>query len=103
MIELNLNKMINLIPQIDSNVNYWLIRSKSGEYYTDFNINNYIGIGYNKIKLDTIEHANNNTEILKNTIIEQYKEKYEDGSLTQPGKIPHTPLVWRPTSMSATK
>ena len=38
------------IPVLDSTIDYWLVRANSGEYYTDFNLNGYIGIGWNEVE-----------------------------------------------------
>ncbi|MGX4686344.1 hypothetical protein JNUCC83_05510 [Vagococcus sp. JNUCC 83] len=59
------------IPVLDSSVDYWLVRAKGGAFYTDFNINGYVGIGWNEISLEDIYKANNSTETLKNTLREK--------------------------------
>lgn len=87
MIELNLKEIQKQIRVIDSNINYWFIRSNGGDFYTDFNINNYVGIGYNRISLQEIQAVNNNTENLKEIILDKYKDEEKKGELSQPGKI----------------
>lgn len=57
--------IISNIPKLDSSCDYWLVRSNSGDYYTDFNINSYIGIAWNEISLKEIYDANSNTDRLK--------------------------------------
>ncbi|WP_105129272.1 hypothetical protein [Streptococcus suis] len=68
-----LERIINEIPKLDSSSDYWLIRSNSGEYYTDFNINSYIGIGWNEITLQDIIGANNSTDQLKPILKQKMK------------------------------
>ena len=59
------------IPVLDSSSDYWLVRANSGEYYTDFNLNGYIGIGWNEITLEDIRRADNNSNILKEILKEK--------------------------------
>lgn len=68
-----LERIIDEIPKLDSSSDYWLIRSNSGEYYTDFNINSYIGIGWNEITLQDIIDANNSTDQLKPVLKQKMK------------------------------
>lgn len=56
------------IPVLDSSIDYWLVRANSGEFYTDFNLNGYIGIGWNEITLEDIESADNDSNKLKNIL-----------------------------------
>ncbi len=56
------------IPVLDSTIDYWLVRANSGEYYTDFNLNGYIGIGWNEITLEDIKGADNDSNKLKNIL-----------------------------------
>lgn len=37
------------IPIIDSDRNYWLVRSNQGSFYEDYYVNNFIALGYNEI------------------------------------------------------
>ena len=59
------------IPVLDSSSDYWLVCANSGEYYTDFNLNGYIGIGWNEITLEDIRRADNNSNILKEILKEK--------------------------------
>ena len=59
------------IPVLDSSSDYWLVRANSGEYYTDFNLNGYIGIGWNEITLEDIRRADNNSNVLKEILKEK--------------------------------
>lgn len=56
------------IPVLDSTIDYWLVRANSGEYYTDFNLNGYIGIGWNQITLEDIKKADNDSNKLKDIL-----------------------------------
>lgn len=75
-----LEKTLKEIPVLDSSVDYWLVRAKSGTLYTDFNINDYVGIGWNDITLDEIKSVNNSAESLKD-ILRKKLTHTEDVSL----------------------
>lgn len=87
MINIDIEKMMNRIQIIDSNINYWFIRTQGGDYYTDFQLNNYVGIGFNEISLSDIKEANNSSEALKEKVIRSYKEINNTNEMSQPGKI----------------
>lgn len=87
MINIDIEKMMNRIQIIDSNINYWFIRTQGGDYYTDFQLNNYVGIGFNEISLSDIKEANNSSETLKEKVIQSYKEINNTNEMSQPGKI----------------
>lgn len=72
-IEKIFDEVIKTIPTINSSSDYWLVRSNSGEFFTDFNINSYIGIAWNEISLNDIKSANNDSEILKNILRKKLK------------------------------
>lgn len=72
------------IPRLYSETNYWLVRADAGEYYTDFNINRYVGIGWNEISLDMIAECQGNQELMKNKLKENLnKSKYKDEEFTE--------------------
>jgi restriction system protein len=87
MINIDIEKMMNRIQIIDSNINYWFIRTQGGDYYTDFQLNNYVGIGFNEISLSDIKEANNSSEALKEKVIRSYNELNNAKEMSQPGKI----------------
>lgn len=87
MINIDIEKMMNRIQIIDSNINYWFIRTQGGDYYTDFQLNNYVGIGFNEISLSDIKKANNSSEVLKEKVIRAYQEINKANEMSQPGKI----------------
>jgi len=60
-----LSKTLEGIPTLDSSIDYWLVRARSGKYYTDFNLNNYIGIDWNSITIEDIQSTNNSSVAMK--------------------------------------
>ncbi|GAX47269.1 hypothetical protein [Pseudolactococcus reticulitermitis] len=84
---INIDELLDNIPVIDHDVNYWFVRTNGGDYFTDFNINSYIGIDYNEITLEHISDSNNSTEILKNKINHIYYDQIKSEKINQTGKI----------------
>lgn len=65
------------ITEIDTNRNYWLVRTKSGKYFDEFYIDGFIGIGWNKISDMTI--INSDQEAVKNIIKQGYPDENRPG------------------------
>lgn len=74
MMELNIQNIIDEIPVIDSSSDYWLVRSNSGDYYTDFFMNNYVGVGWNHVTMADINHANNDSTVIKTLLKNHVRE-----------------------------
>lgn len=73
---IELGKQLNRIevPTIDSNVNFWMIRSKGGYFYDEYISNEFMALGWNFI--DSSTSLNKDTlEILKQGIKERYGDK----------------------------
>lgn len=66
--EINIQEFLEGLPHLYSNSDYWLFRANGGEYYTDFNLNNYIGIGWNDITLNDIEKSKNSIDSMKKIV-----------------------------------
>ena len=62
-----------VIPDIPSDTNFWLVRSKSGYFYDEFISGRFVALGWNYITKDT-SFDKKNIEILK----DQIKERYGD-------------------------
>ncbi len=79
MKDLTLNEILESLPKISENRNYWFFRTNSGEYFEEFRDGNFIAIGYNEISLEDIKAGNTGNdvgiEILGNRIQTKYKEK----------------------------
>lgn len=63
--KLDVNQIIDEVPVIDSSSDYWLMRANGGDFYTDFYMNSYIGLGWNGISTQSIKDANNNSDVIK--------------------------------------
>lgn len=47
----NLNNIISALPTINADADFWMVRADKGQYYDDFNMSSYVGIGYDEISL----------------------------------------------------
>ncbi len=79
---INVDQVMENLPSLDTNVNYWLFRANGGQYYDDFNSGNYIGIGWDKISLKYLEDIKgpNALDLLKAKISEDYPDDKRPGS-----------------------
>ena len=66
--KINVQEFLDGLPHLYSNSDYWLFRASGGKYYTDFNLNNYVGIGWNDITLDDIEESGNTIDFMKKIV-----------------------------------
>ena len=67
-------KQTHMVPQISSNANFWMIRSKKGVFYDEFIREKFIAIGWNTLTKSVL--TDNNEEHLKKYITEQgYQDK----------------------------
>ena len=67
------------IPVIDDSQKVWFFRTQGGQYYFDFQVNNYIAIGWNKIKKDDILRENVDRDDLKEFILRKYPDENRPG------------------------
>lgn len=80
---MTLQEILDNLPKVKENRNYWFVRTSGGDYYDSFVKGNYIAVGWNTITLEDISKSrtedNTGFEILKENI----KQKYPDE--TRPG------------------
>lgn len=55
----DVNDILTALPTINENATFWMIRANKGEYYTDFVMNQYVGIGYDEISLKDAQTKTN--------------------------------------------
>lgn len=78
MPNLELERIEALITKIDSNRDYWFVRTQSGRYYEDFVNFSYIAIGYDAVNLKDIQAAYKDDKkkgFLAETIEKKYPEE----------------------------
>lgn len=66
------------IVEIESGINYWLVRAEGGKYFDDFLQNSFISISNNEINLETLENVPENMEVnfyYKQLFEEAYKNE----------------------------
>jgi hypothetical protein len=76
MENITLEEILAALPKINPTRNYWFFRTNGGKYYNDFINREFIGIGYDKIKLAEIKEAQNKGETSIQILGEQIKKTY---------------------------
>ncbi|MBZ6014696.1 hypothetical protein KIJ04_08100 [Leuconostoc gelidum subsp. gelidum] len=67
----------NALPAVAADANYWLIRTAGGRYFTDFSVNNFVGIDWNKLSLKELTELSTKKEMLIQKLKELYPYKEE--------------------------
>ncbi|KPB06028.1 hypothetical protein [Bacillus sp. CHD6a] len=65
----------SLIEHIEESRNYWLVRTDSGKYYSDFSNNNYISIGWDEFSNINDFRNKAMSDAMSNYIINKYPKK----------------------------
>ena len=76
MQKLQFNSIIENLPNIDEERNYWLVRSMGGDFYREFKAEGFIAIGYNRITDKDIRFANSFNDTASTKLKEIVNEKY---------------------------
>lgn len=84
--QIDINEIIQNLPMVNPNRQYWLVRTEAGDYYEEFRDNNYIAIGWNEIPMADIAELKQNPNNLE--LFERVKEKLiiNDNFDTERGK-----------------
>lgn len=77
MNETEIDEIIQQIPKVRDNRNYWFVRTQGGDYYESFVQRRFVAIGYNKVSLSEIKTANDSAAT-KDYLAEIIKSKYPD-------------------------
>jgi hypothetical protein len=78
MPDLSLSQLLELLPRVKTDRNYWLIRTNRGEFYESFKSGNYVAIGYNEITLEDIQISQTGDAVGFRILSERISEVYED-------------------------
>jgi len=84
MADIDIQEIINSLAHVSNKRNYWFIRTQGGDFYETFLDNDYIAIGYDDIRLSSINNAHNNKNLLT-SLVQVIKEQYPEE--TRPGYI----------------
>ncbi|MCF8337919.1 MAG: hypothetical protein K9I74_08045 [Bacteroidales bacterium] len=80
---MTLQEILDRLPSIKENRNYWFVRTNSGDYYKPFIDGGFIAIGWNLITLEDLSQirADDNTgfKILKEKVRKKYPDEYRPG------------------------
>lgn len=80
MITIDLNDIAKRLPHLESFSDYWLFRANGGEFFTDFRLNNYVGISWNEVSLEDISKCNNSVDELKRLLYSLDKDNKNNNS-----------------------
>ncbi|QBO37241.1 hypothetical protein EQG49_12620 [Periweissella cryptocerci] len=75
----DLSDIISSLPSINSDATYWFIRAQSGDYFTDFVTNQYVGIGFDEISLADVKNTASDKDKLK-IMFQEKKPKDSKGN-----------------------
>lgn len=67
------------ISIIEDNQKVWFFRTKAGQFYHDFHINNFIGLGWEKVSSNLITDGNLSSDDKKEKIEKLYPEEKRPG------------------------
>ncbi|MBO0445462.1 hypothetical protein JZO78_03815 [Enterococcus ureilyticus] len=71
--------ILESLPRLKTNSDYWLVRTESGSYYDDFNSGSFIAIGWNAIDQKIMEKNKDNPSQLKVQVESLYKDDKQPG------------------------
>jgi hypothetical protein len=86
MSNLTLEEILDALPKINANRNYWFFRTNGGQFYNYFIQRNLIAIGYDKINLLDIKATVNNDADSIRILGEKIKNEYGEEE-TRPNYI----------------
>lgn len=67
------------IPIISSTQKVWFLRTKAGQYYTDFQVNDFVALGWDLIPLEFVNDIKISQEEKKSRITELYPDEKRPG------------------------
>lgn len=72
-------ELTDIIPVINDERNYWLVRTQGGEFFQEFYLTNFIAIGWNAFNdIDLIKNIQRHEELVEN-IAEKYPNDKKPG------------------------
>lgn len=82
MVDENLKKLLDsiIIPEINPDTKFWMLRTYKGHFYDEFIQNNFIALGWNRITKERISNISEEDEKL---LLEEIKKDY---GIKQPGR-----------------
>ncbi|WP_151086840.1 hypothetical protein [Hymenobacter baengnokdamensis] len=87
----DLQEIADRVPEIDSERQYWFIRTNRGKFYDDFYYNNCVGIGYNLVSLPQVakalSHDTNPYGELVKVILEKYPDDFDNKNIGKPAGL----------------
>lgn len=72
----NFEELVEDIKNIDSEQNYWMVRTMSGTYFDEFFSGNYIAVGYNAVTLADIKLLPHSDSTAKEVLKAMFQDRY---------------------------
>lgn len=82
MSNIEFEDILALVPTIPVIRSYWLVRTHGGEYFDDFLRGDYIAVGYDDVKLETLQRVSNTPSQAVTALSAIVKDLYEDVNRT---------------------
>lgn len=81
------------IPINSEHQKIWFLRTRSGDFYYDFKINNYVALGWDKISPSLIKDNRKSNEAKKETIAQIYEDESRPGLILSQMNIFYTEMT----------
>lgn len=72
----NFEELVEDIKNIDSEQNYWMVRTMGGTYFDEFFSGNYIAVGYNAVTLADINLLPHSDSTAKDVLKAMFQDRY---------------------------
>lgn len=72
----NFEELVEDIKNIDSEQNYWMVRTMGGTYFDEFFSGNYIAVGYNAVTLADINLLPHSDSTAKEVLKAMFQDRY---------------------------
>ena len=70
--------LIGDLKELNTQQNYWMVRTMGGAYYGEFVRGNYVAVGYNNISLEDLRHLPETENAAKETLKAMFHHRYPD-------------------------
>ncbi|WP_346222723.1 hypothetical protein U9I39_04400 [Lacticaseibacillus rhamnosus] len=97
---IDVEEFISNLPHLSTDSDYWLVRANGGQFFPDFLMNNYVGIGFNKIKLASLQESGGDTVRIKKMVEEVYGDGLTDLADDEESKLVDDSSITNPTEKS---
>ena len=75
---MTINEILENLPKVKENRNYWFVRTSGGDYYHSFRTGEFIAIGWDQISLEEISKYNTKDQTGFENLKKKIKDKYPE-------------------------